>query len=168
MYALFHDLPDDARLWVNPVDRDLSTDEQERALEMINGFIAGWSSHGRNVLGKAEIVADRFILIAAHIPGGDVSGCGIDASVHALGEVAEALGFGWVSGLDVLYLENGRVRQANRARFAGLAAEGSVTAETVVFDVSVTTLRQIRNAGFGLPAHASWHGKVFGLQAASV
>jgi len=120
------------------------------------------------VLGTGAIVADRFILIAAHIPGGDVSGCGIDASVHALGGIAEQVGFGWVSSLDVLYQADDKVRQADRASFARLAEEGQVTADTIVFDVSHMTLGDMRRAGFGVPAGQSWHGRVFRFQTATV
>ncbi len=168
MATVFDDFPDDARLWINPVDRDLTDDEQERILEELEAFIGSWSSHGRKVLGKAAIVAGRFILIAAYIPGGDVSGCGIDASVHALGDIAQRIGFDWVSGLDVMYLADDKVRQADRLTFARLAEEGHVMSETVVFDFSHMTLGDMRRVGFGIPAGQSWHGRIFRFQTAPV
>jgi hypothetical protein len=135
--------------------------EQTAVLEALSGFIETWSSHGRKVVAEALIAADRFVITAAHVPGGDVSGCGIDASVHALGSIAHAFDFGWAPALDVLFRLDDEVRQADRATFSKLASQGAVTPDTIVYDTSLTTLGDLRRGGFELPARRSWHGRVF-------
>lgn len=158
---LFSGLPDDARIWINAADRDLTIAEQRDVLVTLSTFIDGWSSHGHKVVAEAALVKDRFAVIAAHIPGGDVSGCGIDASVHALAELAGSLGFGWASALSIFFDAGGRVRQTDRATFSSLAEAGSVSLDTVVFDLSLATLGAWRQGQFEVPARQSWHGRVF-------
>lgn len=161
MKKLFGTLPDSARIWINPADRNLTPEEQEQVLARMTDFVGAWSSHGRTVVAEAAVVADRFVVTAAHVPGGDVSGCGIDASVHALSGIADALGFDWAPALDVFFRAGGVVEQTNRPAFASLASRGSVTPDTVVYDTSLTTLGDWREGRFELPARQSWHGRVF-------
>ena len=96
------------------------------------------------------------------LPQAEISGCGIDASVHATEEAAGRLGVAWSSPLLVLYRDtDGAVRNLPRSAFRKLVADGTVTAETPVFDVSLTTLGQLRSGAFEKPAGASWHARVF-------
>lgn len=165
---LFDPLPDSARIWIHASDRDLSAEEQAGTIEALHAFIAGWSSHGRKVEGMASIVKNRFVIIGAYVPGGDISGCGIDASVHALSGIAEEVGFGWAPALDVFFARDGRVEQADRIAFAEMASRGDVTPDTMVYDTSLTTLDQWRSEGFERLARTSWHGRVFRLQTETV
>jgi hypothetical protein len=162
---LFESLPDAARLWINAADRNLTSEEQRNVLDALGDFISDWSSHGRKVEGEVMILRDRFIVVAAHIPGGDVSGCGIDASVHALGGISRALGFDWAPALDIFFEHDGLVKQVDRGSFSHLAGTGQVDLETIVFDVSLSTLGQFRQGAFARPAHESWHGRVFNFAA---
>jgi len=154
-------LPDSARVWINPTNRGLTPEEQKVVLQALSDFIATWSSHGRKVVAEAVIAADRFVITAGHVPGGDVSGCGIDASVHALGGIAQALDFGWAPALDVFFRLDDQVTQTDRGAFSKLASNGAVTPDTIVYDTSLTTLGDLRRGGFELPARRSWHGRVF-------
>ena len=161
-------LPDSARIWINPVNRNLTSEEQGRILESLSKFVANWSSHGRKVVAEAAIAADRFVITAAHVPGGDVSGCGIDASVHALSGIANDLNFEWASALDVFFKLENVVRQADRATFSKLALRGTVSPDTMVYDTSLTTLGDLRQGRFELPARQSWHGRVFRFESETV
>lgn len=165
---LFDSHPDDARIWINAVDRDLDAAEKVLVERALTDFMAGWSSHGRKVEGSVAIVEDRFIVVAAHIPGGDISGCGIDASVHALAGVAESIGFGWAYVLDVFFELDGVATQTDRARFAQMVSEGEVTSDTIVYDTSLTTVGEWRNGAFKIPAKRSWHARAFRLSPAEV
>lgn len=161
-------IPDSARIWINPSNRELTAEEQEQILDAISDFIASWSSHGRKVVAEAAIVDDRFVVTAAHVPGGDVSGCGIDASVHALGGIAESLGFEWAPALDVFFRNDEGVVQVDRGTFARLASRGEVTSETIVFDTSLTTMGDWRSGRFEIPARQSWHGRVYRFEIEAV
>lgn len=161
MTIFSNELPDSARIWINPANRNLTHDEQARVLDALSEFLATWSSHGRKVVAEAAIIGDRFVVTAAHVPDGDVSGCGIDASVHALGGIAESLGFEWAPALDVFFKSDEGVAQADRSTFARLASRGDVTSETIVFDTSLTTMGDWRRGRFEVPARRSWHGRVF-------
>ncbi|MEM8486404.1 MAG: hypothetical protein AAF564_12705 [Bacteroidota bacterium] len=166
--SLFDDMPANARLWVYTVNQPLSSDTEALIDAQLSRFMAAWQSHGRKVQGRFAILENRFILITADIPEADISGCGIDASVHALEEAGKKHNFELLSGLHVLYRDaQGVVQNAARPAFRKLVRSDAVTSDTIVFDTSLTTLAQLRSGGFELPAHASWHAMVFRIPSPS-
>lgn len=157
-------LPDDARVWIYASDRALDEVEQARLVEVLDSFCENWRSHGRRVESAATVLEGRFAVIAGDIPDGDISGCGIDASVHALDQAANEIGLMWLPALAVHYREqNGSITSVSRAEFRSMVRSGRVTPRTPVFDVSIETLRALRAGRFEQPAEATWHGRVFRL-----
>ena len=157
-------LPDTARVWIYAADRDLETHEQDRLNGILSDFCSAWSSHGRKVESSSAIVAGRFAVIAGMIPGGDVSGCGIDASVHALDHAAAELGLTWLPSIWIHYrTASGEVRSCTRAQFREYVRSGEAGAETTVFDLNIQTLGELRQGAFERPARETWHARVFGL-----
>ena len=160
----FSSFADDARLWVHVTDRPLTAGEQQALKESVERFIDGWDTHGRTVRGAIDVQDDRFLLLAATVEDGSISGCGIDASAHALEDIAQQIGFGWVPALHVLYRdENGDVQSCSRPAFRAKVEEGAITAQTPVFDPSVTRVGALREGAFERPAGASWHQRAFNL-----
>lgn len=161
---VFPDYPDEARLWAYVADRPLTANEQTMLQEKLDRFFASWQSHGRPVKGQAQLVDERLLLVGAFVPGGDISGCGIDASVNVLEEVGSDLDIAWLSPLHVFYRSaSGEIEAASRSEFRQLAEEGRVTTDTRVFDVSVDTVGQLHRGELEQPAGDSWHGRVFSL-----
>lgn len=161
-FDLFPSLSDEARCWIYVAEQPLTEAEQTTLVEALQSFFAGWASHGRPVEGAATVLEDRFLVVAGAIVEGEISGCGIDASVHAVEETAAHLGLAWSSPLRVFFRDaDGAVHGLPRSAFRKLVADGVVTADTLVFDVSLTTLGALRSGAFEKPAGASWHARVF-------
>ncbi len=160
---LFPTLPDAARCWIYVAQRRLTGAEQRALLDTLNAFFEGWASHGRPVQGAATCLDDRFLVVAgALMQEGEISGCGIDASVHVVEEAAQRLGVTWASPLLIFYRsDDDTVVSLPRPTFKKLVADGTVTAETRVFDVSLPTLGQLRRGAFEQPAGDSWHARIF-------
>ncbi|PEN13451.1 hypothetical protein CRI94_09015 [Longibacter salinarum] len=166
--SLFPDLPDHSRLWVYTAAEPLSRAVQADLIERLQAFMDDWTSHQRPVRARATIQDDRFVMLAATVDDGDVSGCGIDASVNAIDDAAGNLDVRWAGPLDVIYRDsNGKVDIVSRASFRELIANGAVTEETHVFDPSLTTLAELRKGQFEQQAADAWHGRVFQIPSAA-
>lgn len=160
--TLFPSFPDDAACWIYAADRPLTDAEARRLEAILDDFFAGWTSHGRSVRAAASVQDRRFLLIAATLEEGDISGCGIDASTHVLEDAAQQLGVRWLPALTVFYRDGeGAVRSLSRSAFRRRVAEGEITAHTPVFDVSLRTVGALRSGRFERAAGASWHARVF-------
>jgi hypothetical protein len=157
-------LPDSARVWIYAADRSLDAGEQKRLTAILADFCSKWSSHGRKVESSTAVVSGRFAVIAGLIPGGDVSGCGIDASVHALARAAEELGLTWLPSIWVHFRDAaGVVHSCTRPDFRVLVRSGDIAARTRVFDLNIQTLGELRRGAFERDARDSWHARVFRL-----
>jgi hypothetical protein len=160
----FAPLPDTARLWIYAAADPLAAADEDAIRQTIKAFMDDWSSHGRAIRGAMHIQDQRFILIAATLDDRDVSGCGIDASVHAIEDIAAKRDIRWVPALHVLYRDaDGAVQHVSRSAFRTLANEGTVTAATPVFDPSITTVEALRAGQFEQPAGDAWHARAFDL-----
>lgn len=158
---LFTNVPDNGRVWIIPTDRPLNEDQKAAVLSHLADFFENWQSHGRNVEAESAILADRFIVVSAFIPGSEVSGCGIDASVHALDEIAGKVGFNRAPVLDIFFEENGHVQSVDRQTFAQLAERRDISPDTTVFDTSISSAGDWKKGLFSRPVSESWHAGVF-------
>lgn len=166
MAPLFSTFPDEAPLWIYAAPRTLTDDEQRTVLATLEGFLDVWASHGRPVRGEALFLHDRFLAVAGEVVGGDLSGCGIDASVHAVETAIRAVGLHWLSSLDVLYrAADGSVQALSRPAFRAMVNAGDITTETPVFDLSLQTVGALRAGRFERVAGATWHAGVFHIPA---
>lgn len=166
--TLFRALPDTARVWVYIADRPLREAEQAEVQHRLDAFFDAWTSHGRGVQGAATILADRLLVLAAHIPSGDISGCGIDKSVHTVEDAAQALGFAWQSPLLVTYrAADGTLQSEPRGAFRKRVRSGEVTAATPVLDLTLTTLGEVRAGHLERPAGDAWHARAFRIPVAA-
>ncbi len=161
----FPSFPVDARLWVYAATASLTAGDVAHIQRHVGRFIQDWSSHGRPVRGALHVEERRFVMLAATVDDGDLSGCGIDASVQAVEAAAEARSIAWIPALHVIYRDaEGRIQHCTRPQFRTLADAGRVTADTPVFDPSITSLQALRSGQFEQPAGSSWHAQAFDLR----
>jgi hypothetical protein len=103
------------------------------------------------------LLEDRFILLAAQVPDGDLSGCGIDKSVHVLAAAAQQLGTGLMGNLAVVYRDaTGQVQATSRHAFRQMIRDGRVSERTPVFDLSLRRVGDWRRGVFERPAADAW------------
>ncbi|GMQ83046.1 MAG: hypothetical protein BMS9Abin05_2520 [Rhodothermia bacterium] len=163
---LFQNQPDNALLWIYTSDRTISVADQDRLLASVRNFIASWTSHERPVTAEVEILLDRFLIVSAYIPGGNVSGCGIDKLVHAMVVIRSGFEFEWLDRLQVPYKsETEGIVSVDRSAFRTMVNDGTITGETLVYDTSLHTLGDLRAVGLERTAGNSWHARVFSLGA---
>lgn len=154
---VFERFGDSDPVWVYCSERRLTDTEATKIDIALADFFVGWRSHGRDVDGQAKVVENRFVVVAAHIPDGNISGCGIDESSRLLSMLADRVGTDWISGLRVAYrAADGNPDVADRASFKKHVAEKLLQETTSVFDLSITKLGDLRAGGFERPLHDSW------------
>lgn len=161
MLDLFDHLPDAADCWLYATDRTLTDDEVAFLESLFDSFQREWSSHGRQVAGACKVFDGRIVVVAAHIANGDISGCGIDKSLHLLQEAAISRSFNWVSALNTVFRgSDGTLQVASRVQFKALATKGVVNESTEVVDLSIRSLGALRENGLLRPASTSWHARL--------
>ena len=152
----FSALPDESRVWVFGSDPSLPPVAADRLLGEVDRFLHQWKAHGLPLTCARDWRHDRFLAIAVDTTQENASGCSIDGLFRTLQGLERALGARLVAGGRVFYRDAaGRVQSATREQFAALAAEQAVSAETPVFDTSLTNAGALRRR-FEAPARESW------------
>lgn len=157
----FETLPDESRLWVFGVGRDLNAAEQEAFLGKVDGFLDTWAAHGVELRCGRDWRHGRFLLVAVDEASEPPSGCSIDSMVRVLKDEEQVLGVPIIDSSPVWFLRDDNVERMTRADFRRLVDDGSVGPETMVFDNTVTRLNQARAGRWERPAGESWHAKAF-------
>ena len=158
MLSSFEHLPDSADCWLYAADRELAEEEVSLLESLFSSFEKDWSSHGRRVRGACRVLEKRIVVVAAHIENGDISGCGIDKSLHLLQEVAESRSFNWASALNIVFQgQDEQIHIVPRGHFKQLALDGGIGVDTPVVDLSIRNLGALREHGLLRPVKKSWH-----------
>ncbi|HKO15297.1 MAG TPA: hypothetical protein VJU87_03605 [Gemmatimonadaceae bacterium] len=152
----FDTLPDESRVWVFGSDRRLQGDDAERLLADVDRFLAGWKAHGVPLRCARAWTEDHFLTIGVDTTIEGASGCSIDGLFRSLQQLERALGTRLVAGGRVFYRDgSGQPRAVARDEFSALAERGEISADTAVFDTSLTRLGDWRER-FEQPAAAAW------------
>ena len=157
----FETLPDESRLWVFGVERTLQSAEQESLLKAVDLFLETWAAHGFPLTCGRDFRRGRFLLVAVDDDSAPPSGCSIDAMVGVLKDQERRLGVRVLDNTPVWFLADGEVQRVSRSEFSRLVKEGAVGPDTVVFDNTVTRLKDARGGRWEGPARESWHQKAF-------
>ncbi len=159
--ANFDTMPEDARLWIFAADRPLQEAERDRVLERVDAFLEQWRAHGAPLTASRDWRYDRFLFIGVDEKAAGVSGCSIDALLRDIKALEAELNTTMLDHSPVLFREGDTIRRASRPEFAELVAGGSVNADTLVFNNSLTTVGRVQAGEWEVRAADSWHGKAF-------
>lgn len=157
----FTQLPDTARLWVFAAEDALPDAARDRVLATVDALLHDWTAHGRPVVAARDWREDRFLFIGVDEAATQLSGCSIDGMVRTLKQLGGELGIELVDSPPVWYRRGETITTATRETFEGLAAAGAVGPDTVVFDLTIPTVGDLRRGRWELPARDAWHGQAF-------
>lgn len=156
----FEDLPDHSRVWVFGSDRTLDADQAKTLMSTVDPFLQQWKAHGEELTVGHDWRAGRFLTIAVDQTTAGASGCSIDGLFRALTSLESKLGASMVTSGLIFYKDsNGAVQSVDRETFTELGGKREISAETRVFDTTVTSLAEWR-ARFELALKDSWHAKL--------
>jgi hypothetical protein len=161
----FRNLPDDARLWIFGANRPVAAEEASRLDEETARFLEEWAAHGEELAAAFDWRYERFLIIALDERRAAASGCSIDALMGHVRQLEGELGVDLVDGSPVWYRDGEEIRLASRKEFRELATSGDVSGRTVVFDLTVGRLGELRAGRWELPADSSWHGQLLAPEA---
>jgi hypothetical protein len=149
-------LPDHSRIWIFPANRALSTAESAELLSTLDTYLANWEAHHVPVEAARELRFNQFLIIAANPDVTAPSGCSIDDMTRAIKSLGTKFGVDFFGAMKVFYRDGANIQMVTRGEFKQLAESGAVNAETLVFDHSLTSLGDLREEKWEVPAAASW------------
>lgn len=149
------DLPDHARVWVYKTARDLSHAEQNLVRDRGAAFTSTWAAHGAPLDATVEVLHDRFVVVAVDEEQAKASGCSIDKSVGFIKQLENDLNLMLTDRMIVVYEAKGEITSCRLQDLPELLKEGTLTADTIVFDDLVPTVGELRTRFRG-PLRGTW------------
>ena len=159
----FDQLPADARLWVFAADRPLHADDANTLVQHVDQFLEQWKAHGQPLTVARDWRYDRFLLVGVDEASAGASGCSIDAMVRVLTDLEQQLKVQLLDHGPVLFRQGDDITSLPRPAFAELARDHVISADTVVFNNTLTRVGELRAGKWETPARQSWHARAFGL-----
>jgi hypothetical protein len=153
---------ENSRIWIYQSNRELNAAELESINLILNNFTADWTAHNNLLKAKAEVKYNRFIILTVDESQAGTTGCSIDKSVTLMKALEQEFNINLFDRFNTAYrTSDGSITTASRAEFEVLIKQGTITAETIVFNNLVNKLGDVA-IKWEVPYQQSWHKQVFG------
>lgn len=160
MSSPLQDLPPQSRIWIYGAERELTETETLTIRTRLQEFVANWVSHRRELRAAADVLYNRFIVVAVDETQAEASGCSIDGSVHFLQTLGAELGIDFFNRMRFSYRDGaGKIHTVSRDEFKELYRNGTLENDSIVFDPLVKELGELRQI-FERPLEDSWHSRM--------
>lgn len=160
MYIDFDKLPDTARVWVYQADRSLTDSEVKTIREALQPALSQWAAHGQPLLASAQVVENRFVIVAVDEDYTLPSGCSIDASVRTIQEIGRQVSVDFFDRSAAIQAADGSVQTFALPAIKTAVADGTLTPETPVFNTLVKTKAEFLS-DWRIRAADSWLKRYF-------
>jgi hypothetical protein len=161
--AEFKGMPDASRIWIFGASRPLDEGEEGQLLGRVDNFLSGWAAHGHPLAAGRAWIEGRFLIVAVDNTVTPPSGCSIDSLIRELRRLEAEIEVQIVGNAPVWFRgSDGKVMRVNRREFRDLARQSAINLDTMVFDLSLTRLEDLRSGRFEGPARHRWHQSLFG------
>lgn len=151
----FNLLPPDARVWVYAANRPLTETELASIKAEAFEFTNNWTAHQVPLKASFQIIEGVFILFGIDVAHHEVSGCGIDKSVHLVQQWEQQFNLGLFNRMQLEYRTNGQVHITSKSELADALQQHVINDETPVYNKAVTTVEDL-NERFLIPLKESW------------
>ncbi len=149
-----------SKVWVYQSDRKFSAAEVETIQQQLNDFTAQWKAHGHQLMAKAEVLYNYFIIFIVDEASAKATGCSIDASVRVVKEIEQTYHVDLFNRFNMAYKANDQVVVSNKEDFETLISIGKVGPGTIVFNNLVQNLGEFETK-WEVPFENSWHSTIF-------
>ena len=160
MYIPFSELPPQARIWIYQASRPLTAAEQAEIKPLLQAFATDWSSHGTNLQASAELLHDRFLVLANNEDATAASGCSIDKSVNFVRELEQRFNVSFFDRTQLAFLKEEQVELVSMSQLKDKVAAGDITRDTLYFDTLVNNYGDLQT-NWPKQAQHSWLSRYF-------
>jgi hypothetical protein len=149
-----------SRVWVYQSDRKLTDAEALQIQVQLDNFTTGWTAHNHQLLAKAEIRYNRFLILIVDESQAGASGCSIDKSVNFMKQLEQQFGINLFDRFNLAYRDGEEILSVPRQQFEELLKTGKINTETVVFNNLAQNLTELQTK-WEVPFKDSWHIQLF-------
>lgn len=159
MFVPFHDLGEDARIWIYQADRSLDEDEISVIDQQGRVFIEQWAAHGQALRASIATFYQHFLVVGVDGHTQLPTGCSIDQSVAFVKSLESSLEVGFFDRTKVSVFENNSVLLKDLQQIKTMIKQGTLAEDTLIFDNLIQTKGAMKD--WIIPISNSWLGRYF-------
>lgn len=152
------DFSPDSRVWIYQSNRLFTLSEALEIEQLLDGFVAEWSSHGTLVKGAAHLFFGQFIILMADEKATGVSGCSTDSSVRLIKETENRFKVNMFDRTTLAFVVKEKIQLLPLSQLQYAVDNGFITADTLYFNNLVQTKEELENKWI-IPVKESWLNK---------
>ena len=160
MFVPFNQLPDHARVWIYPSNRELTKSEISKIDNLAEDFLNQWTSHGNDLQAGVNLPYDRFIVLGLNESIQSTSGCSIDASVRFIQSLEADFDIVLLDKMNVTFKKQNTIDYIPLNEFRNKAKRKEVAPDVIVFNNLVLNKIEYETL-WEVPASSSWHSRYF-------
>ena len=160
MFVPFNQLPDHARVWIYPSNRELTKSEISKIENLAEDFLNQWTSHGNDLQAGVNLPYDRFIVLGLNESIQSTSGCSIDASVRFIQSLEADFDIVLLDKMNVTFKKQNTIDYIPLNEFRNKAKRKEVAPDVIVFNNLVLNKIEYETL-WEVPAYSSWHSRYF-------
>ena len=153
-------LAPESRVWIYGAERALTKEETKIVRNRAQEFVSSWVSHSKDLDAGADVLHNRFLVLAVDETQAEASGCSIDGSVNFVKSLGAEIDVDFFNRMRFSYRdEAGKIHTVGREEFKLLYSQGQLKNDSIVFDPLVKELGELRQI-FERPLEDSWHSRM--------
>lgn len=149
-----------SKVWIYQSDRELKPEEVASIQQRLDSFTSQWKAHGHQLLAKAEILHNFFIVFIVDEESASVTGCSIDSSVRIIKELEQEFNLDLFNRFNIAYKQDDIVIVVSKEDFETLINIKKIGPKTIVYNNLVANLGEFQTK-WEIPFEDSWHNTVF-------
>ena len=160
MLIPFEDLAPHSRIWVYQANRMLSQEDQQHIRDAATQFFEGWQAHGKDLRCGFSLEYDQFLVIGVDEQFNMATGCSIDASVHLIKSLEQALNLNFFDRMQIPFLQEGKVSLLPMQQIPAEVEAGAVKPDSLTFNNLVKNKAEF-DSQWRIAAKDSWLSRYF-------
>lgn len=143
------------RIWIYTLSKELSNEQLVDFKNRCQSFVNGWTAHDVSLDASFDLYQNRLLIFKVNEDKYNASGCSIDKQLRFVKELEQAFSVELLNRLLVAYENNNQVEVVKASQIKELLANNAITANTLVFDNTVTESTQLTSK-WKQPLQSTW------------
>lgn len=157
MLVQFQSLSDTSRVWIFQSETELSDSQTIDITTALQYFLQDWTAHDIHLFTYGALLYHRFIVVIVDESKVSASGCSIDKLTHFIQSIEKKFSLNLLERMSVAFInEDESINVCHINDLSVLAKDGSIDADTIVFNNLVNTKIDFENK-WKVKLTESWH-----------
>jgi len=135
MESNYDNFNNNSKVWIYQSASRIEDTDVSKINKILENFCDSWMAHGQQMKAYAKIFYARFIVFIVDESQAEISGCGIDKSVHIVKEIEGLFKLNMFDRLKIAFInKDNEIEVASKNQISKYLEENYIDENTIVFN----------------------------------